>query len=258
MQLYFETLGEGNPAYVFLHGFLGSLDNWRTVAKQLGLPGRIYLVDARNHGRSPHSAEHTYPAMAEDVIELLNSEGLAVAHLLGHSMGGKVAMQVAFMAPERVASLVVVDIAPRAYAGGHEAILQALCAVDLRVARREDIEAQLRPTIPEPGIRQFLLKGLARTLEGKFFWRFNLPVLAASYEAILAAVSGPPYEGPALFMRGENSSYVSPEDTEHIHRLFPKAQIHTIPNAGHWVHVDNPTAVREILRAFWGSQLREN
>lgn len=255
MQLHFETIGEGKPAYVFLHGLLGSLDNWRTTAKQLDLPGRFYLVDARNHGRSPHAPEHTYPAMARDVIELLNSEGVAAAHLLGHSMGGKTAMQVAFTAPQRVASLVVIDIAPRAYEGGHEAILQALASADLRVSRREAVEAQLAHSIPDEGIRQFLLKSLARTPEGHFVWRFNLPVLIDSYKAILAAVSGPPYPGPTLFLRGENSPYLRPEDAELIQRLFPHAQIHPIPRAGHWVQVDNPAAVREALRAFWGAQL---
>ncbi len=252
MRLHFESFGEGESAYVFLHGFLGSLDNWRTLAKQLNLPGRTYLVDARNHGRSPHAAEHTYPAMAADILELLDSEKLSQAHLLGHSMGGKIAMQVAFTAPSRVASLVVVDIAPRAYEGGHEGILQALSAVDLRVDRREAVEAQLVSAIPEWSIRQFLLKSLARSAEGQFFWRFNLPVLVASYKAILAEVSGPPYGGPTLFLRGENSPYLRPEDEEAIRRLFPNAQFYTIPRAGHWVHVDNPTAVKEALQKFWG------
>ncbi len=253
MRLFYEKLGSGEPAYFFLHGFLGSLDNWRTIAKSLALPGTFFLVDARNHGRSPHYPSHTYPDMAQDVLAVLAAEGLDRAHVLGHSMGGKTAMYLALHFPERVASLVVVDIAPRAYPGGHEAILQALLHVRLDEAtRREEVEAQLARTLPDPAIRQFLLKSLARDEAGRFFWRWNLPVLQRDYPHIGAPIEGPPYPGPALFLRGERSPYIRLQDEAEIRRLFPAARIQTIPQAGHWVHVDNPSAVVQAIQRFWG------
>ncbi|MCS7152380.1 MAG: alpha/beta fold hydrolase [Bacteroidia bacterium] len=252
MLLHFERLGSGEPAYVFLHGFLGSGDNWRTIAKSLSLSGSAYLVDARNHGRSPHAPTHRYPELAQDLIELLDAENIPSAHLLGHSMGGKVGMYAAMHFPDRVKSLVVVDIAPRAYSGGHEVILQALSQVDLRAARREEIEAQLAKFIPDAGVRLFLLKNLARDEKGNFFWRLNLPVLIQEYPHVIAAVEGPSYLGPVLFLRGELSPYIKASDIEEMTKLFPNASIETIPNAGHWVHVDNPSATLAALRRFWG------
>lgn len=255
MDLYREKLGSGEPAYAFLHGFLGSLDNWRTVATSLPIPGTRFLVDARNHGRSPHLPSHTYPDMAQDLLDLLEAEGLDKAHFLGHSMGGKTAMYLALHFPQRVASLVVVDIAPRTYASGHEPILEALARTRLdQATRREEVEAQLATTLHEPLIRQFLLKSLARNPEGRFFWRWNLPVLQREYPSITARVEGPPYPGPALFLQGERSPYLTPQDKEEIRRLFPAAHIETIPGAGHWVHVDNPSAVIKALKRFWSTQ----
>lgn len=253
MRLHFERLGEGNPTYLFLHGFLGSGDNWRTIAKSLSLPGSAYLIDLRNHGRSPHASTHRYPEIVADVLELLDAEGIPKAHWLGHSMGGKAAMYAALHFPERVASLVVGDIAPRAYKGGHEAILSALQSVSLDATRREAIEAQLAQKIPDPSIRLFLLKNLARDAEGRFFWRLNLPVLIREYPHILVEIEGKPYLGPTLFLRGELSSYIAlPQDEISIRRLFPAASIYTVPRAGHWIHVDNPETIRQILRNFWG------
>ncbi|MCS7189633.1 MAG: alpha/beta fold hydrolase [Bacteroidia bacterium] len=251
MQLHFEKLGSGGPNFIFLHGFLGSLDNWRTIAKKLSLPGTTYLVDARNHGHSPHAESHTYADMTEDIKELMDSEKITHAHFLGHSMGGKTVMYLALNSPQNVDSVVIVDIAPRAYEGGHERLLSVLMRVDLRVTRREEVEAQLIPFIPEPNIRQFLMKGLARSSQGDFYWRWNLPVLVKAYPEVLREVEGIPYEGPALFLKGEYSPYIRPTDVGEIHRLFPKASILTIPNAGHWVHVDNPDRVVEILQEFW-------
>ncbi|MCS7162742.1 MAG: alpha/beta fold hydrolase [Bacteroidia bacterium] len=251
MRLYFERLGGGEPIYVFLHGLFGNADNWRSVVKQLDLAGTFYLVDARNHGRSPHTSSHTYAEQAQDVLELLGSEGHSSAHLLGHSMGGKTAMYLALNFPEFVRSLVVGDIAPRAYSGGHEAVWQALRQADLSVKRREEVEAQLAPFIPDKGVRQFLLKNLARDAQGRFYWRINLEGLYAAYPAILAAVSGRPYMGPALFLRGEHSDYLRPEDELEIKALFPRAAIEVVPQAGHWIHVDSPTYVVQALRRFW-------
>ncbi|MCS6790546.1 MAG: alpha/beta fold hydrolase [Bacteroidia bacterium] len=251
MLLNFERQGAHPPFYGFLHGFLGSLDNWRTIARSLALPGSYLLIDARNHGRSPHTAEMNYAVMAADLERLMDYLGIERAHWLGHSMGGKTAMYLALHAPQRVASLIVADIAPRRYTGGHERILHALQNLNLSVTRREEVEAQLTQAIPDAGIRQFLLKGLVRDAEGRFAWRMNLPVLIQEYPNILEAVEGKPYEGPVLFLRGEYSSYIGEEDEEEIHRLFPRVQFRTVPRAGHWLHVDNPAAVLEEVGAFW-------
>ncbi|MEN2992663.1 MAG: alpha/beta fold hydrolase [Bacteroidia bacterium] len=255
MRLYFERLGSGEPIYVFLHGLFGSADNWRGVVKQLNLPGTFYLVDARNHGRSPHAPSHTYADQAQDILALLASEGHSAAHLLGHSMGGKTAMYLALNFPQSVRSVVVGDIAPRAYTGGHEAIWEALRRADLSVRRREEVEAQLVPFIPDGGVRQFLLKNLARDAQGRFYWRINLTGLYAAYPAILAAVFGKPYTGPALFLKGERSEYLRPEDEPQIKALFPHAVVEVVPRAGHWIHVDNPTYVVQVLERFWAQLL---
>lgn len=253
VKLHFERLGAGEPVYMFLHGFLGSGDNWRTIAKNLHLTGTAYLIDARNHGRSPHAPTHRYPDLAADLIELLDSEGINAAHFLGHSMGGKAVMYLALHYPQRTRSLVVVDIAPKAYPGGHEEILEILMQVNLNFPRREDIERQIAERISDPGIRLFLMKNLARDEEGRFYWRLNLPVLVREYPYVVSAIDGTPYEGPTLFLRGERSGYILPTDEREIRRLFPKAQIQTIPSAGHWVHVDNPEAVLQALSRFWAT-----
>ncbi|MCS6896251.1 MAG: alpha/beta fold hydrolase [Bacteroidia bacterium] len=251
MQLHYERLGAGTPTFIFLHGFLGSGDNWRSVAKNMQLPGTAYLIDLRNHGRSPHASTHRYADIAQDLLEFMDAEALRSTHILGHSMGGKAAMYMAFNFPERIRSIVVVDIAPRAYLGGHEAILEVLMQTSLHVPRREDVEKQLAEKIPDPSIRLFLLKNLARDPQGNFYWRLNLPTLHAEYPHILAQIEGKPYEGPVLFIRGENSAYISPADEQDIRRLFPHARIETIPGAGHWVHVDNPVVLLRVLREFW-------
>lgn len=160
-------------------------------------------------------------------------------------------MYLALHYPQRVRSLVVVDIAPKAYPGGHEGILEVLNQVDLSYPRREDIERQLAERIPNAGIRLFLMKNLARDEQGRFYWRPNLPVLTQEYPHVVSAVDGTPYEGPTLFLRGEHSAYILPNDEGEIRRLFPKAEILTIPAAGHWVHVDNPTAVQQAVSHFW-------
>ncbi len=250
MRLHYEAWGEG-PAFLFLHGFLGSGDNWRTLARSLGLPARYYLIDLRNHGRSPHAPEHTYPAMMADVVALLDSEGLSEAVILGHSMGGRVGMLVAMHHPTRVRGLIVGDISPAAHAPVHLPFLEALRQAHLQVERREDVDAQLARAIPDPGTRQFLLKSLARDQQGRFYWRWNLPVLYRDYPKMTGPIEGPPYSGPTLFLQGENSSFLTQTHLPLIQRLFPKARFVIIPGAGHWIHVDNPTAVRDAIITFW-------
>ncbi len=250
MRLYYEAWGEGTP-FLFLHGFLGSGDNWRTIARSLDLPARYYLIDLRNHGRSPHADEHTYPAMVGDIIELLDSEGLDRVVILGHSMGGRVGMLLSMHYPERVRGLIVGDISPAAHKPVHLPLLEALSSVRLEVERREEVDAQLARWIPEAPIRQFLLKSLARDEQGRFYWRWNLPVLIRDYPKMTAPIEGPPYQGPVLFLRGELSTFLMEAHFPLIQQLFPKARILTIPHAGHWINVDNPEAVKQAIREFW-------
>ena len=236
---------------MFLHGFLGSGDNWRTMARSLDLPARYYLVDLRNHGRSPHAPEHTYPAMMADIVELLDLEGLSEAVILGHSMGGRVGMLVAMHHPTRVRGLIVGDISPAAHAPIHLPLLEALRQVNLHVARREEVDAQLARTVSDASIRQFLLKSLARDDAGHFYWRWNLPILYRDYSEMTGPIEGPPYTGPTLFLQGEKSPFLKQAHLPLIQQLFPKARLVVIPNAGHWIHVENPTAVRNAIIDFW-------
>ena len=250
MRLHYEAWGEGRP-FLFLHGFLGSGDNWRTIARSLDLPARYYLIDLRNHGRSPHADEHSYPVMVEDIIELIESEGFEQVIILGHSMGGRAGMLLAMHYPERVRGLIVGDISPAAHKPVHLPILEALSSISLQVERREEVEAQLARYIPEAPIRQFLLKSLARDEEGRFYWRWNLPVLIRDYSKLTTSIEGPPYYGPVLFLRGELSTFLTEAHLPLIRQTFPQARIVTIPHAGHWIHVDNPEAVKQAIREFW-------
>ncbi|MGV3757394.1 MAG: alpha/beta fold hydrolase [Verrucomicrobiota bacterium] len=253
MKLHRERLGSG-PPLVILHGLLGSGDNWMGLAKMWAPDFTLLVPDLRNHGRSGHAEEAGFQAMAQDVHELIEDEDLSQVTVLGHSLGGKVAMQLALDFPERVQSLIVVDIAPKAYPPAHQALLEALLAVDLsRFTTRSEVDAVLAGSIPEPAIRQWLLKNLGRDAAGALSWKPNLPVL----HKCLAELSGGfadlrQYPGPALFVAGGRSNYVQPEDTPLIRERFPQARIEVIPEAGHWVHVEAPGKLVEMVRQFAG------
>ncbi len=245
---------------VILHGLFGTLDNWQSLARrwadEAGL--RVVSVDLRNHGRSFHAPEHSYAALAADVLAVLDHLALGADRLtvLGHSMGGKVAMRLALDQPARLARLVVLDIAPRASDMAHQApIVAGLRALDpATVSSRAAAEAALAAAIPQADVRQFLLKNLYRQADNSFAWRFNLPVLAGALAAIGEAVSGPrPFLKPALFVRGGRSDYVTADDKLYgIPALFPNSQVVTVPEAGHWLHAERPQAVFELVRAFIG------
>lgn len=251
MQLHFKAYGQGDPLLI-LHGLFGSLDNWHTLSRKLAERFDVLAVDQRNHGHSPHSQEMNYPAMARDLNQLLDAQGLARAHLIGHSMGGKTAMQFALLFPERVEKLVIVDIAPRAYPPRHEAILEALSALQLPdFPSRHPLEAALANAIPELPLRQFLLKNVQRDPQGIFQWRIGLQEIRQNYPALRAAViSDTRFEGPTLFVRGERSDYLLEEDLPAIHRLFPRAILETVPQSGHLVHVENPAAFLSSVLSF--------
>jgi esterase len=244
MKLHFRTFGEG-PPLILLHGLLGSLGNWQPLARRFAGRFKVFAVDQRNHGLSPHSQEVSFDAMAGDLREFMQTHALAQAHMLGHSMGGKVAMQFALLHPESVARLVVVDVAPRAYPPRHAHALEALLALDLNtLRRREELDGQLAKAIPEAEARQFLLKNLRRDGAGGFHWKANVRGLLENYERLTVALTGcRPFSKPALFVRGEKSDYVGEADCDLIRRLFPLAEFCSITGAGHWVHADAPEAL---------------
>lgn len=241
MLLNYKEFGNGQPL-IILHGLLGSLDNWQSIARELGRNYKVYTVDLRNHGKSPHSETMNYEAMASDVLALMDKLGLLHAHIIGHSMGGKVAMYFALHYPERVDKLVVVDIAPKAYSRGHDQIFKALFSIDpAMIDSRSEADEQIQVYIPEPAVRLFLLKNLARDADGHFYWKMNLEVIYKNYEAIIEAIASPwPYPKPVLFLRGGKSAYIRAEDELSITDLFAQATIQTIPNAGHWLHAEAP------------------
>lgn len=251
INLNHKTFGQGDPI-VILHGLFGTLDNWQTLGKQLAENHTVYLVDQRNHGRSPHHDDIDYPSMAEDLLYFLESNWMFKTHLIGHSMGGKVAMQFALLHPDMVDKLVVIDIAPKKYPPGHQQIFDALRSIDLRtIGGRDEADAQLKTGIPDYAVRQFLLKGLTRTKDGHYRWKMNLESLYRNYDNLLAAPEATePYEGEALFVRGGASPYVEDEDIGLILDWFPNARVETIAGAGHWVHVDAGEQLVELIRGF--------
>lgn len=254
MVLYKSIQGQGEPV-ILLHGLFGSADNWGVVAKALAERYQVICVDLRNHGRSPHSASHTYADMAADIVALCDQLDLSSVHVVGHSMGGKVAMQLAAQAPERVASLVVVDMALRAYPDQHTALMEAMLAVDLSsMASRSEVDNALRDTIPNTAIRQFLLMNLTRQ-DGRLVWRINLPSLLQNYAHLQSGITVPKaYLGPSLFIYGEYSDYVTADDQLTIKASFPQAQFLGLPTQ-HWVHAESPTLFIAALNSFLAARI---
>ena len=251
MILHCTVRGDGGTAVVILHGLMGSSDNWRSVQGALSAARRVWCVDLPNHGRSPQAARFDVRSLAEDVAETLDAHGVGQAVLLGHSLGGKVAMQVAGAFPGRARGLVVVDITPRAFPPAHLFVLRACQQLRLEgVTRRDDLDAALAASVPQAETRAFLLKNVARQADNTFAWRVPLQHLIDNYRAVSDALpTAAPYEGPALFVAGEASPFRVGRDEAFIRERFPAMRLVTIPRAGHLVHADQPEAfVREVLR----------
>lgn len=251
MKLAYEQYGDG-PPLVTLHGLLGSSDNWRSFGKRLGETYTVYAVDLRNHGASPHRDRMDYEVMAEDLLHFFRGHTSSPVHLLGHSLGGKVAMECALSYPEEIDRLVVVDIAPRAYSPAHRELIEALWELDLgAVSSRRDADEMLSEEIPEWGIRQFLLKNLVRVEEGRYEWECNLEAIRHEYDKLTRAIEpGRRFRGESLFVRGDRSDYVRDEDRTEIEEYFPRAEITTIRGAGHWVHADEFDLFAQTVEAF--------
>lgn len=256
MKLYAKQYSDSGPPLVILHGLYGNQGNWSTHARQLALTHAVYALDARNHGQSPHADSMRLEEMADDVAETLDGLGLASTHLLGHSMGGKVAMLLALRAPQRVRSLVVVDIAPVAYAKGVDPVLNALASLDLATLQsRSDADAKLAERINSKAVRDFLLTNLQRAADGTFQWRINVPVIREYFDEVTGWPDGAGvYDGPAFFIRGGNSDYVLPEYHEAMRRQFPRCVLKTVENAGHWVHSEKPEALQRLVGNFLAEQ----
>ncbi len=264
MKLYFRETGQGAPL-IILHGLYGSSDNWLTIARELSANFRVIVPDLRNHGRSPHSTEHSYPAMAADVLELMDDLAIGQCIVIGHSMGGKTAMHLACDVPHKITKLVIDDIAPINYslltgysslAVEHLNIADALLRTDLQqCTRREDIEQSWGAKIPEKNTRRFLLKNVQRDDTNHYSWRINIHAIVQNLPNILNGMddlgldNGNRVEIPTLFVKGERSPYIHPEIFPFIHQAFPNSQIITIPEAGHWLHVEKPDLfLAELVR----------
>ena len=247
MHLNYQIHGEGQPL-IILHGLFGTLENWGSQIKALAKHFQVIAVDLRNHGRSEHSNEMNYQLMAADIHQLTQDLDITKAHILGHSMGGKAAMQLALNNPSVIDKLIIVDIAPVTYSAHHEEVFKGLHAVDLvSLKSRSDADKQLSQFIPEVGVRAFLLKNLYRTEEKTFAWRMNLETLYTKYADISAAPHGTPYPSTTLFIKGGNSNYMVPAYKDAVITLFPKAKYTIIKDAGHWPHAEKPEAFSKVV-----------
>lgn len=250
MQLSSQISGEGAPLVV-IHGLFGSARNWAGICRALADVRQVHALDLRNHGSSPWSEQMNYPLMAEDVAEYITGRGLAPCDVLGHSMGGKTAMQLALTHPELLERLIIVDIAPITYVReSHAEYVAAMKRVDLgQATRRADIDAQLAPVITDDSLRAFLLQNLISE-NGHFRWRINLDGIGANLPNLVAFPEHDGhFPGPATFLAGERSDYIRPRDEAAMKRLFPAAKLIEIGASGHWPHAEQPEKFLKLVRA---------
>jgi esterase len=266
MKLFYRKYGIGPPV-VILHGLYGMSDNWISIARHFSSRFEVFTVDQRNHGNSPHSKEHSYESLANDIMGFLDSKKLEKPIFIGHSMGGKTAMKFVSLYPERVSHLIVVDIAPKSYKEiakkrndelSHHQILGSMCKLKINEANtREEIDEQLAKQIHSTRIRQFLMKNIDRDKNGNFKWQLNLQALwdnldeimhGANYEELMQSA---PLSGfPVLFIKGQKSPYITEEDEEKIKWIFPYADFQVIDNAGHWVHAEQTKKFIQTIEEF--------
>jgi pimeloyl-ACP methyl ester carboxylesterase len=252
MILYSKIEGEGKPLFIF-HGFLGMSDNWKSLGAQYAQEGfQVHLIDLRNHGRSFHSDAFDYTIMVQDVLDYFRAQGIERANIIGHSMGGKVAMLLATLHPEKVDKVIIADIGPKFYPQHHQTILEGLNAVDFSTQpSRNKVEEILSQYIPDFGTRQFLMKNLYWKTSNQLDFRFNLKVLTEKIDQVgVALPKDLVFNGAVLFIRGGNSNYIVQEDLETISHHFPKSELKAIEGAGHWLHAENPKLFFDLSYAF--------
>ncbi|RLD75988.1 MAG: alpha/beta hydrolase [Bacteroidetes bacterium] len=266
MELFYRKYGEGVPI-IIVHGLYGSSDNWVTIGRHLAKNYEIFLIDQRNHGHSPHSAEHNYELMVNDLHEFIENQNIEKVVLIGHSMGGKTVMHFANQYPEKVSNLIVLDIAPKSYLQiakenkseiNHHGIIKAMKSIDFSlINNRKDVDRELEKSIKNIRIRQFLLKNIHRNKDNSLNWSLNINALYNNLDKILNGIdanshtSGVSITGfPVLFIRGGDSNYITDEDLEHIETIFPYAELKTIDNAGHWLHAEQPQKLVSLIEKF--------
>ncbi len=254
MNLFYRKFGQGKPLFI-LHGLFGSSDNWQTLGKKFAENFEVFLIDLRNHGQSFHSNEWNYGVMSEDILNLMDVEGLAKINIIGHSMGGKVAMHFAMHHSEKLEKLIVVDISPKYYPVHHQKILEALFELDLtKISSRKEAESLLSEKINNPGELQFLLKNLywKDVQNNVLAWRFNLQVIYRDIEIVGEEqdASAAPVLLPTLFIKGEKSNYIQQDELSLIVSSFPNSVVQSIPGAGHWVQAEQPILFYEACMGF--------
>ena len=266
MELFYRKYGQG-PTLIIVHGLYGSSDNWAGIARALGKYFEVFVVDQRNHGRSPHSEEHNYELMKDDLNEFVEKHSIGKAIFLGHSMGGKSVMFFAAAHPEKVNGLIVVDIVPKSYRFpdealkktiDHRTILKSMEGVDLSlVSTRDEVDQALSRDIRIEKVRQFLMKNLERDGQNGFRWKLNITSLNKHLDSILSGMNENDFERgreisgfPVLFIKGANSNYILDSDKALIKTIFPYSELATIPEAGHWLHVEQPGLLVETIQEF--------
>ncbi len=248
--LNYKKYGEDGDIIIILHGLFGSLDNWHTLATEFGSTFLVYTVDLRNHGKSFHDNEINYKLMANDFYQFMNDLQIDKASFIGHSMGGKVAMQLALNHPEKIEKLLIADMGIKKYKPHHTEIFDALQSLDIKsIKNRHEADAIMALKIPDFGVRQFLLKNLIR--EGdQFSWRMNLQSILNHYDEILDTIQGETFEGPVLFVKGEKSEYILEEDWQSILSFFPNSELKIMFKVGHWIHAEDPKTFASIVFDF--------
>ncbi len=253
MQLFYKQYSDSGKPLIILHGVFGQLGNWTAYAKAFAKNFQVYGFDARNHGQSPHADSMSYREMAKDVVQTMDALKISSANFIGHSMGGKIAMQLALDYPDRVSKLVVVDIAPVGYQSGLSLEAEALQKIDLMtLTNRHQADAILQDNgIQNKAIRAFLLTNIKRNAEGEFEWRMNLSVIAKDYPLLKGwELSDSKFSGPTLFIKGGSSDYLLPKYTDQTLALFPNAKVKVIDEAGHWVHSEKPEQFFKLVQKF--------
>jgi pimeloyl-ACP methyl ester carboxylesterase len=250
--LHSKILGIGKPLLI-LHGFLGMSDNWKTLGNQYAEDFEVHLIDQRNHGRSFHSDIFSYDLMVNDLRNYINFHELKNVHIIGHSMGGKVAMQFALTHPNILDKIVIADIAPKEYPPHHQYILKALSEVDFTIQKsRKEIEKTLSYYIPETGVIQFLMKNIYRKEKTELAYRFNLNVLRNNYNEVISSFNTDEiFTKPTLFLKGSNSNYITSDDIITINRNFSNVAIEEIKDSGHWLHAEKPQEFYSKTMKFW-------